>query len=964
MRGTAWLLFGAALIFLAAWLTPVRITSIQIAGYVPLHIAMETFSIVVSMLIFGIAWNAYSSERPGNVVILACGFLAVGLIDFAHMLSFPGMPDFFGPGGPERTIHFWLAARLLAAGTLLVIALRRWKPFTSPAARRHLLAASVAVTGLVYWVVLFHADLLPRPFVAGKGLTPFKVVAEYFIIAVLVAAAWLLLRHARRRASYSAYMLSAASSLSILSELCFTLFSEVDELYAVLGHLYKIAAYALIYRAVFVDSVRFPFERLSRARQEVEQANEEIGRINAGLERHVAERTASLDQINISLLDTTARIQSILDTVVDGIITIDERGTVETVNPAAERIFGYAALEMIGRNVKILMPEPFHSEHDGYLERYRATGEARIIGIGREVAGRRKDGSSFPMDLAVSEMQLGGTRHFTGIVRDITERKQMERQLITARDEAQQSTRAKSTFLAAMSHEIRTPMNGVLGMLELLGLTRLDAEQRSTLDVVRESGESLLRIIDDILDFSKIEAGKLEVRPEVSSIMEVIEGVHNIYSGNASSKGLLIRRSLDPGISPALLVDPVRLRQILSNFVSNALKFTSQGHIEIKAELIERTDGEDRVRFSVTDTGIGISAENQRKLFQPFSQVDGGTAQRGGGTGLGLTICRRLAGMMGGTVEMQSEPGKGTTMILTLSLPIADPKDLSSAKAQAAQNAVSTDTRMRRLAPSVTAAEAEGTLALLVDDHPTNRALLMRQVHALGYAGESAENGLEALEKWRSGRFGIVLTDCNMPELDGYGLARRIREFEAANGGKRTPIIACTANALGGEVEICFAAGMDDYLAKPVNLRELLEKLEQWLPISAAGTTSAASAAAASPAQMPDADAAAPIDRASLAEITGGDAAAERDILIDFRRVNDEDAAMLKRAVAESDMPQITRAAHRIKGASRMVGALRLADVCERLEAASRASDWDTIRAGMGTFQQEWARLNVYFDAL
>jgi len=190
MRGTAWFLAGATLLFLAVWLAPTQLTSAGLAGYAPLHTSMETFAIVVSMLIFGVAWNAYSGERPGNVLILACGFLAVGLIDFVHTLSYAGMPDFVTPAGPEKAINFWLAARLLAAGTLLLIALRRWKPVPSLAARYLLLATSLAVTGLVCWAGLYHADLLPRMFVAGKGLTTFKVGTEYFIIAVLAAAAW------------------------------------------------------------------------------------------------------------------------------------------------------------------------------------------------------------------------------------------------------------------------------------------------------------------------------------------------------------------------------------------------------------------------------------------------------------------------------------------------------------------------------------------------------------------------------------------------------------------------------------------------------------------------------------------------------------------------------------------------------------------------------------------------------
>jgi CheY-like chemotaxis protein/HPt (histidine-containing phosphotransfer) domain-containing protein len=249
--------------------------------------------------------------------------------------------------------------------------------------------------------------------------------------------------------------------------------------------------------------------------------------------------------------------------------------------------------------------------------------------------------------------------------------------------------------------------------------------------------------------------------------------------------------------------------------------------------------------------------------------------------------------------------------------------------------------QMYRRAPDTASAEAEGTLALLADDHPTNRSLIVRQINLLGYAAESAENGVVALEKWKSGRFGILITDCNMPEMNGYELTRRIRALEATNGDKRIPIIACTANALGGEAEICFAAGMDDYLAKPVQLNELSKKLDQWLPI-------------ARPA--------APLDRSALASLTGGDVAAEREILMDFRRVNEEDAAMLKRAVDQSNSLEVTTASHRIKGASKMIGALGLAAVCERLERASRADDWLEVRANMGAFEHELERLNHYCE--
>jgi two-component system sensor histidine kinase EvgS len=373
----------------------------------------------------------------------------------------------------------------------------------------------------------------------------------------------------------------------------------------------------------------------------------------------------------------------------------------------------------------------------------------------------------------------------------------------------------------------------------------------------------------------------------------------------------------------------LRLRQILSNFVSNAIKFTQRGTVEVKAELLGRAEGKEHLRFSVKDSGIGIPADRQKSLFQPFSQADADTTLRFGGTGLGLAICSRLARMMDGSIEMSSAPGVGTTMALTLTLPIADPKDLPKADPGGAR----VPDRVPRIAPDAARAEAEGTLVLLVDDHPTNRALLARQANTLGYAVQSAENGLVALEKWKSGRFGLVLTDCNMPEMNGYELTRRIRELESSDGERRVPIIACTANALSGEAESCFAAGMDDYLAKPVELAQLQKKLDQWLPLP--GTAEAVV-----------------------------DPSVGRDILLDFRRANEEDAARLREAVSKSDRSQVALGSHRIKGASLVIGAAGLGAVCERIEHAIRANDWSAVQASMGAFELERTRLNAYLDSI
>jgi NO-binding membrane sensor protein with MHYT domain/CheY-like chemotaxis protein/two-component sensor histidine kinase len=545
---------------------------------------------------------------------------------------------------------------------------------------------------------------------------------------------------------------------------------------------------------------------------------------------------------------------------------------------------------------------------------------------------------------------------------EIQERVRAQKTLVTVHS----ANRAKSVFLATMSHEIRTPMNGIFGMLELLSMTRLDASQRATLDVVRESSKSLLRIIDDILDFSKIEAGKLDLLAQPTSIKTVIDDLHRLYSGNASSKGLAIQSSTDARISPALIVDPLRLRQILGNLVSNAIKFTSAGAIEIRAELLERLEGKDRVRVSVHDTGVGVSAENQILLFQPFSQGDAEITRQFGGTGLGLVICRRLAEMMGGSVEMTSELGKGTTVVLTLELPIAEPDSLQDAAHQILPD-VSMTAGGRRTAPGIAQAEQEGTLVLVVDDHPVNRMLLLRQVNTLGYAAETANDGVHALEVWKSRRFGIVITDCNMPNLDGYELARRIRALEIG-GDRRVPILACTANAMRGEAEKCLAAGMDDFLGKPIELTQLLKKLDEWLPIAGAGEAlppaSGPRPIATLPSHPPPLAAMGPVDLALIAETFGDDKSSVGSILSALRTSNEQDAELLRQALAAKDLKQVTYAAHRMYGAGEMIGAREFSNVCQAVERGSRAGDWHAIGEAMTAFDAQWLRLKTYLDAV
>ncbi|GAC1525115.1 MAG: hypothetical protein NVS2B4_00830 [Ramlibacter sp.] len=536
-------------------------------------------------------------------------------------------------------------------------------------------------------------------------------------------------------------------------------------------------------------------------------------------------------------------------------------------------------------------------------------------------------------------------------------------ELSLARTEAEQASRAKSDFLAAMSHEIRTPMNAVLGLIELLGLTALNDDQKATQSLAHESGVALLHIIDDILDLSKIEANRLELVPVAASVREVVEKACGLHAQSASRKNLALQGRVAPPISPLLSFDPIRLGQILNNFLSNAIKFTESGSVQLCVDLVERRGDHEQLHFQVRDTGIGMTPEQLGCIFQPFTQASAQTGASYGGTGLGLVISRRLAAMMGGTVEIQSDKGVGTTLTLSLTLPVcnADQQDQSSAPID--RRALLAG---RRPTPTVAQAQAEGTLVLVVDDHPTNRHLLLRQLASLGYAGEAAADGVEALAAWQSGRFAALITDCSMPRMNGYELATQIRENEQRSGLPRAPIIACTANALQLARDTCMAAGMDDCLVKPVALTKISEMLDRWVPLGRVGppdTQHAALSAANSRTTVAMREGL--VDMALLADISGGDLTTQTQILADFRRVNEIDATALRHAAGSGQLAQVVQLAHRIKGASMMVGATLLSDACARLEMAAKGDgNPQDVLVAMDSFEAEVLRLNLFLDSM
>ncbi|MBF6027050.1 transporter substrate-binding domain-containing protein [Pseudomonas sp. P115] len=633
---------------------------------------------------------------------------------------------------------------------------------------------------------------------------------------------------------------------------------------------------------------------------------------NAYMRRQIKHRRMAERALN----DQFEFMRALVNETPHPIYVRDRQGLLQTCNDSYLQVFDVKREDVIGKSALQISTalETEASQYHADYQRVVAQGNPLILDRSLHIRGKKLTIYHWILPYRDSTGEVQG---IIGGWIDISERRQLFDELRAAKERADEANRAKSTFLATMSHEIRTPMNAVIGMLELT-LKRADQGHldRPAIEVAYNSAKDLLELIGDILDIARIESGRLSLAPERVNLKEVIASVVRVFDGLARQKTLSLLLEFKPGLDDTdVLIDPLRFKQVLSNLVSNAIKFTERGEVKIKVD-VQATELAQQVemRLVVEDTGIGISREDQLRLFEPFAQADNSGHLARSGAGLGLVICRSLCSMMGGQLSLSSVPMVGTQVHVNLKM-----------------NCLQPDNATQELKPT-TPTPAPVLNVLVVDDHPANRLLMCQQLGYLGHQFTAAQHGAAGFQAWRQEHFDLVIADCNMPIMNGYELSRSIREYEQREELPPCVIVGFTANAQPEEKRRCAEAGMNDCLFKPISLTVLERRLAQIGP-QPSGT---------------------PLDLSSLDALTGGDPQLSRRLLEELLSSSRHDRQVIVALLArQASLQEIIEQAHKIKGAARIVQATLLAAQCEALEqACTREDELPLVEIGIKTLEK------------
>ncbi len=517
-------------------------------------------------------------------------------------------------------------------------------------------------------------------------------------------------------------------------------------------------------------------------------------------------------RMEFDLKSSETRHRTIFESTVDGIININNKGIIESVNPAVEKLFGYTSNELTGNNISMLMPESFASQHDMYINKFSQAGHKTVLGRGRELVAQKKDGTVFPVDIALDEMFIDGERMFTGIIRDISERKEIEQKIIQAKEEAESANRAKSDFLSSMSHELRTPLNAILGFGQLIQMEEgLSADIKGNVNEIVNAGEHLLELINEVLDLAKIEAGHIDLLLESVEYNPLILECVSLVDPIARHNEIQIKNIFNTE-SIFLRSDRIRIKQVIVNLLSNAVKYNRKGG---EVNIVVYPSGDNFYRISVKDTGAGIKNENLPGLFEAFNRLDAEDLNIEG-TGIGLVITKRLVELMGGKIGVESEYGAGSTFWIEIPKETVSGSEINrSAEIESVQLEHDNDINFKE------------HKVLYIEDNPVNLKLVTKlfskKSHIHLYTAHTPGLGLELAE---INQPDLILLDIELPDMDGYKVLENLRSNTLTS---HIPVVAVSANAMPNDFKKAKEAGFDDYLTKPLDIKNFYKTVDELL---------------------------------------------------------------------------------------------------------------------------------------